>query len=120
MFIFGIFLGALIIVTWSSWERITEINIYKRQLEVGSLLENVAIKIDTVWLEGEGFSTSLELPEFISGNNYTINITDNYVYVRYMDYDYTKPVITKNVTGNFSIGNTNYLYNNGNYISISG
>jgi len=119
MFIFGIFLAALIVGTWISFSKVTEIDRYQKQMEVDYVLTSVAEKINTVWLEGMGFSTNVTLPEKISDAGYTISHDQNYIFISTGGYEYTKTIATNNLTGNFTAGAVIRLENMGDYINVT-
>ena len=119
MFIFGIMIAALIPGVWFTWTRSFEISQETVRMEAENLLEKVAGKIDTTWLEGEGFSTNITIPMTIANVYYSLNITSNYVVLELLEKDYAKPILTQNVTGNFTIGRVNTLHNMGDSILIS-
>ncbi len=119
MFIFAIFMVALIIGAWFAWNSSMEVNRYHRRLEVEDLITSVAEKINTVWLEGHGFSTNITIPETVVDNPYTMQVISNYVLLTVLGEDYTKPIITRNVSGNFTLGTVNLLSNMGDHINIS-
>ena len=119
MFIFGIMIAALILGVWFTWTRSFEISQETVRMEAENLLEKVARKIDTTWLEGEGFSTNITIPMTIANVYYSLNITSNYVVLELLEKDYAKPILTQNVTGIFTIGRVNTLHNMGDYILIS-
>lgn len=119
MFVFGIFMAALIMGTIFAWSKSLEVNRYQTRLEVNNLLDMVAGKIDTTWLEGAGFSTNLTIPETVANYNYTLNVTSNFVLLVIVEEEYIKPIITQNVTGDFTIGSVNTLSNMGDHILIS-
>lgn len=119
MFIFGIFMVAVIIGATFAWSKSLEVDNYRRQLEVDGLLMRVSNKIDTVWLEGEGFRSNITIPATVANHEFTLNVTYNYLLLTSMGQDFTKPIITTNVTGNFSLGNLNTLTNHGDHIEIT-
>ncbi|UCD03065.1 MAG: hypothetical protein JSV63_00300 [Candidatus Aenigmatarchaeota archaeon] len=118
IFIFGLFLVAVSFAAFVSMAKTAEINAYERQLEVEDLLITVTEKINTVWIEGRGFSTNLTLPEKLTGTVYEINVTSNFVILKVRDEWYTRALITKNVSGTLQIGNNN-LRHNGSVVVIS-
>ena len=115
----GIFLGALLIASWGAWNKVTEINRYQEQLEAGSVLNAVAGKIDTVWLEGVGFSTNVTIPQTIMGRDYTLNKSSNFIFIVIGENEYSKPIITKNVTGDFTLGSVNTISNMADHVRVS-
>ncbi|MBN2331295.1 MAG: hypothetical protein JXC85_05770 [Candidatus Aenigmarchaeota archaeon] len=119
MFIFGILMAAIIMGTAFAWSKSVEISNQMTRLEVDSLLIRVSDKINTAWLEGEGFSTNITIPEKVADSGFTLNVTSNFLVLSVLEQDFTRPIITKNVTGNFSIGGLNNLANKGDHIAIT-
>ena len=119
MFIFGIFMTAVILSMVFAYNKSMEIDRYQRQVEIESLLKTVADKIDTVWLEGEGFSSNITVPMTVTDYAYTLNMSDNYLILTVMQSDYIKPILTSNITGNFSMGGVSTLENKGSFIEIT-
>jgi hypothetical protein len=119
MFIFGIFLAALILGTWISWSKVAEVNLYQKNLEIDDLLRTVAEKVDTAWIEGKGFSTNVTIPHKVAGTDYTLNFSSNFIYITIGEEHCMKTIITQNLTGNFAVGGANTLTNMGTYIEIS-
>ena len=119
MFIFAIFMIALIIATVFAWTKSVEITQAQRRLEVKNLLDGVSSKIDTAWLEGEGFTTNLTIPETVADSQFTLNVTSNFLLLVLRQEEYIKPILTPNVTGSFNIGGLNTLFNRGDRIEIS-
>ena len=118
MFIFGIFLSALAIGAWVSSVKTAEVNMYAKNLMIEDLLTTVTEKINTVWIEGDGFSTNVTLPELAAGSPYEINVTSNFVILSISGEHYIKSIITENVTGTLATGQTNTLRNTGGYVEI--
>lgn len=109
---------AIIIGTSFAWTKSLEVGNYMTRLEVDGLLIRVSDKINTVWLEGKGFSSNITIPATVAGYDFSLNVTSNYLLLSVMDQDFTKPILTTNVTGNFSLGDLNTLTNNGDHIEI--
>ncbi len=118
MFIFGVFLSALVVGLWVANVKTGEINMYDKNLKIDDLLTAVTEKINTAWIEGEGFSTNVTLPELVASSSYEINVTSNFVIVTVGGEHYTRSIITENVTGELTIGATNTLLNNGEHVEI--
>ena len=118
MFVFAIFMIALILATVFAWNKSLEISRGHRRLEVENLLDGVSGKIDTAWLEGEGFTTNLTIPATVADSQFTLNVTSNFLLLVLRQEEYVKPILTPNVTGSFTIGGVNTLYNSGGRIEI--
>ncbi len=119
MFIFGIFLSALAVGVWVSSLKTAEMSIYSKNLEVNDLLMKVTDKINTVWVEGEGFSANLTMPSIVAGSSYDIQIAANTVVMTVSGENYIRSIITDNVTGSLEKGSENTLKNMGDHIEIS-
>lgn len=117
MFIFGISLGALTLGIWTSSIKTAEVNVYRMQLEIDELMNVVSEKINTVWIEGEGFSSNVSVPDTVASREYDINITSNFIVITIGEERYIKGIITNNVTGTIVSG-VNRLVNRGDYIEI--
>jgi hypothetical protein len=117
IFIFGIFLAALVLAAWVSNTKTTEINLYDKELKVEELLTTVSDKINTAWIEGEGFSTNLTLPETVASSSYEIFVASNLIVLNVSGEVYIKSIITNDVGGTLSIG-VNTLRNNGTAVEI--
>ncbi|MBN1896118.1 MAG: hypothetical protein JW789_00135 [Candidatus Aenigmarchaeota archaeon] len=117
IFIFGLFLSALIVGMWTYFIKTNEVSRYNFELGINELMAVVSEKINTVWIEGKGFSTNITIPETLSSMYYEINITSNYVILTTGGERYIQTMITKNVTGSLKKG-VNTLYNRGGYIEI--
>ena len=118
MFIFGIFIAAFLIAMLVALPKMTEVSDYSMKLETQRVLSRAAGKINTAWIEGEGYTTNMTLPETIGPKNYTLNVTSNHLLLFIESGHYSETVITNNVTGSFSPG-TNTLTNMGDRIVIS-
>jgi len=118
MFIFGVFLSALILGIWISQTKTAEVVTTQRLMEIDDFLSDITAKVDTAWLEGEGFSSNVTLPAKIAGFNYTITHSSNYIYIKVLGVDYGKPLVTANLTGTFVPGTVQRLRNTGETIEI--
>ncbi len=104
MILFGIFLAAIIIMVFVVWGYVLDINVSTTDLHANSLLDRVSGKLDTVFLEGHGFSVNFTLPETLSGINYSLDIKNGFVFLNISERVYTKRLITRNVTGDLEVG----------------
>jgi hypothetical protein len=116
MIIFGIFLVALIIILIAVWSDVADMNRANIELSVNNLLEKVSSKIDTVFLEGDGFSSNITIPETISGLNYSIGMFNGAIWIEVNNITYSKNLLTKNVTGSFNKGQNLLRNENGEVI----
>ena len=118
MLIFIILLIVLSVAIITNLEKITEITSAKTQKDIQSTLSKSATTINTVFLEGDGFSINLTLPETISGYDYEMLTDSNYLIIEFQNSTYSEKLLTANITGVFSKG-TNKIKNEGGRILIS-
>jgi len=98
MVLFGIFLVAILIMVFVVWGYILDINVSTIDLHANMLLDTVSNKVDTVFLEGHGFSINLTMPETLWDMDYSAEINGGFVFLNLSSRMYTKRLITKNVT----------------------
>jgi len=118
MIIFILLIIILSLAAWIGTTKTQQINTIQTNLEIGNLLNDVVNKIDTVFIEGSGFSTDITLPEKILGANYSITIINNQILVDHRNLVYSKRLLTDNITGNLSIG-FNLITNENGVVVIS-
>ncbi len=119
LFVFGVFIAALLMGVWVSAVKSGELDIYMKNLEIDELMTTVTEKINTVWVEGEGFSSNLTLPSLVYSMTYDIDVTSNLVMLTAGGERYMRPIITQNVTGTLKKISVNTLTNRGDHIEIS-
>jgi hypothetical protein len=118
MFIFILFMAvlalAVVFVMQSSQ------GIYQSSMEMGSeeILSQVKGRLDSAFLEGDGFSTNLTLPSQIMGADYSISINSGFVLIDISNQTYSKILLAKNITGSLRKGE-NMLKNVNQEIVIS-
>lgn len=118
MVLFMLFLAVLTIAVVSVTQSTDSVYMSSTWLEAEGLLSLAKSKIDTAFLEGDGFSTSLILPEKILGFNYTLNISSNLLFIEINNEHQTKMLLSGNITGPLRKGE-NRIQNIGNRIVIS-
>ena len=118
MMIFAVLLIVLGLAVWISGTKSTELNTIKTNLEINEVLNKISSKINTVHIEGNGFSTEMILPATIRNRIYNITIIDNRVILNLEGLTFLQSVLTENITGSFKIG-INYLKNNNGVVEIS-
>ena len=99
MIIFAMLLLVMVLAVFIGGKKSTEIVTIETGLEIQSLLDRIVGKINTVYIEGDGFSTEMYMPENIMGMNYTVNVTSNIVFITRNNFTYSKMLLTENVTG---------------------
>jgi hypothetical protein len=118
MVIFAIFLVAVTISLFFVWENASEMNTAAIESETRVVVNAIAGKLDTVYLEGDGFSTNLTVPQLISGMNYTLELTAGTVWVTLENRSYGRVVLPSNISGTLRKG-VNILRNSNGMIVIS-
>jgi hypothetical protein len=68
-------------------------------IEAGKALHLVKSKLETAFLEGDGFSTSFTLPQRIMGFDYSVNISSGFLFIWVNNVTYSGPLITKEIEG---------------------
>jgi hypothetical protein len=104
MVLFGIFLAAILVMVFVVWSYVFEINASTTDLNANAFLNRVSSKVDTVFLEGHGFSVNFTLPETVLGMNYSVEIERGFVFLNLSSRIYTRRIATKNVTGDLKTG----------------
>lgn len=118
MIIFGTFLIALSFIVLAAWNNIVNIDKSSIDFEANRILNLVSNRINTVYLEGHGFSINLAVPEKIGVYNYTIEIEENNLWLTVNQISYSRRLLTPNITGSIEKG-TNTLENVNGEIVIS-
>jgi hypothetical protein len=119
MFIFSVLLAATGFGIWVSSIKAAEVTQARNELEIDDFLTSLSEKINTAWIEGEGFTANVTLPETIAGMDYTIDISSNHIALLIGGTYYLKQLITTNVTGIPVKGGTSRLTNTGDGILVS-
>jgi hypothetical protein len=97
--IFIIFLVALTIALGVSVSRSGEIARAQRDMEAFRVAGILANRINTVHLEGSGFSMNCTLPDKVFGMNYSISVYSNQVVLVVGGNTHIKTLLTSNVSG---------------------
>lgn len=118
MIIFGTFLIALSFVVLAAWNNIVNIDKSSIDFEANRILNLISNRINTVYLEGHGFSIDLAVQEKIGVYNYTIEIEENNLWLTVNEISYSRRLLTPNITGNIEKG-TNTLENVNGEIVVS-
>jgi hypothetical protein len=119
MFIFSVLLAATAFGIWVSSIKAGEVSEATAQLEIDDFLTSLSEKINTAWIEGEGFTTNVTIPATVAGMDYELNVTSNLITLVVGEKYYLKQLITTNVTGTFVKGGVNRLANTGDGILVS-
>ncbi len=117
MALFILFLLAITFAMYVSIQRSHVIADAQMSLESNRVLTSMTNKINTVFLEGDGFSMNVTIPERIYRINYTVSIRSNEVILRVDGSSFIEQVITNNITGSFDKG-TSRITNKDNEIIV--
>ncbi len=118
MILFAIFMAAMAISIYYVWNNVHHITTATTDSEAMKVIEKVGGKIDTVYLEGDGFMTNVTVPYRVNGMNYTINAQNGLVWTTIQNRTYTRRLLTNDVSGSISIG-VNALTNDNGTVVIS-
>ena len=102
--VFSMLLSVLAIGATVSWIRIYGISEASKNLEISNLLDDIAGKINIAFLEGDGFSINVTVPQNILGKDYSITLYKNNVVIYFANATYSKSVLTENITGTIRKG----------------
>ena len=118
MILFMLFLLAVSVAMVVSVQRSQIISQAQVDLESNRVLREVDDRINIAYIEGDGFSINVTLPEQILRLGYTINISSNEVILRVDGSTYVRYLLTNNVTGDVVKG-TNRILNRQGEILIT-
>lgn len=104
MILFVLFLVAVGFALAVSVQRSQVISNAHMDLESRAVLSRVADTINIAYIEGDGFSMDVSLPERILRLDYTVEIHSNEVILRTDGRTYIRQILTSNVTGTPSRG----------------
>jgi len=95
-------------------------NVYdsKSRSEALEISEKIASEINTAVSEGSGYSKNITLSNNIFGEEYTVLIERDAVFVKWREKNAVSRTITENVTGTFVAGN-NKIMNKGGVIFVN-
>jgi hypothetical protein len=116
MILFVLFLVAVGFALVVSVHRSQIISQAHVDMESDKILRTVTDRINTAYLEGDGFSMGVTVPENIVGMEYAINISSNVVVLGLDGSTYVRYLLTDNVTGLFVKGENHILNRNGEII----
>jgi hypothetical protein len=118
MVLFTLFLVVAGIALYASIDRTRDITDAKIGVEASSLVSRITTTVNSVYLQGDGFSTSMVLPYKIVSLDYNTSFQSNQLLLTAAGKLYTGYVLTGNVTGNLTSG-TNTIRNSGGWVMIN-
>lgn len=108
----------LLIVSAIGAQRTSSVKTTEDKMKVSCILDDVAKRINTVYLEGPGFRTNITLPDTIYGFNYSLDLKNGVPIIYFKNQTFSSYPIPWNVSGNLSKG-TNLIENINNQIVVS-
>ena len=118
MILFIFFLGLLSFAIVSVMQNVQDISASSVGLEAQKTLSLMRSKLDTAFLEGDGFSTNFTLPQKIMSLDYSVNVSSGFALIEVNNLTYSSPIIARNISGGPRKGE-NALRNSGGYLVIS-
>lgn len=119
MILFILFMVAIVIAMVVSVNRTQFVADAQISLEANRVLGDVADTINIAYLEGDGFSMNVTLPQRILRMDYTVDISSNEAILRLPSGTFIKSLLTNNVSGDPILG-TNTIANRHGQIVITG
>jgi hypothetical protein len=118
MILFIFFLGLLAFAIISVMQSVQDVSASSVGLEAQKELSVLRSKLDTAFLEGDGFSTNFTLPQKIIGLDYSMNVSSGFALIQVNNLTYSTPIISRNVSG-YPRKGENALRNSGGNLVIS-
>ena len=118
MILFIFFLGLLSFAIVSVMQSVQDVSASSVGLEAQKTLSVLRSKLDTAFLEGDGFSTNFTLPQKIMSLDYSVNVSSGFALIVVNNLTYSAPIISRNVSGEPRKGE-NALRNQGGSLVIS-
>lgn len=118
MVLFTIFIAAVIVSLFLVWNNVLSINKATNDIEFRKVLDTIGGKIDTVYLEGDGFQTNVTIPYRVSGISYPVDLNEGLLWITVQNRTYTRRLLTNDVSGTFKKG-VNTLKNVDGVVVIS-
>ena len=117
--LFMILLLALVVISTVSYTQLHSVDRYQTDLEVEKVMNELVLKLNTAFLQGDGYFTNVTLPEKIIGAEYTIEINQNQLILEVESSSYTKTILTNNIQGDPVPGHNNNIENQGGLLKIT-
>lgn len=99
MIIFSVFLIAIILILLAVWNNIANAEKSSIDFEADRILNLASGRINTAYLEGQGFSIGLAIPEKIGVYNYTLQFEGSTLWLYASQISYSSKLLTQNITG---------------------
>ena len=118
MILFIFFLGLLSFAIVSVMQSVQDISGSSVGLQAQKTISLLRSKLDTAFLEGDGFSTNFTLPQTIMSLDYSLNVSSGFALIQVNNQTYSAPIISRNISGEPRKGE-NALRNQGGLLVIS-
>ncbi|MBI4020335.1 MAG: hypothetical protein HY367_03300 [Candidatus Aenigmarchaeota archaeon] len=102
--LFIIVLAGLAVASAVSLQKTQAIYQAQTGIEAGKLLTSVSTKINSAFIEGDGFSINMTLPQDIFTYDYSIALDTNHVIITVANNSYFRDLLTENITGTLGKG----------------
>ncbi|MCX6814920.1 MAG: hypothetical protein NTY20_04715 [Candidatus Aenigmarchaeota archaeon] len=99
MILFMFFIGVLAFAMVSVIQNMQDVSASTLGIETQKTLSLVKSKLETAFLEGDGFSTNFTLPQRIMNFDYSVNIGSGFLHIEINNVTYSSPLITKDIAG---------------------
>ena len=102
--IFGMFLAATIIISIAVRNNIADEERTYIEFEASRIIDLAAGRINTAYIEGNGFSINLVMPEKLGLYDYTLQFDGNMIWLHALNVSYSRKLLTPNITGTLASG----------------
>jgi len=104
MIIFGLFLVGLTVTAISAWNSVASAERTSMDFEAKRITNMATGRINTAYLEGNGFSINMTIPERIGTNDYLMFLEGSTLMLQVNGILYSGRLLTPNITGSISKG----------------
>lgn len=104
MIIFALFLAALTISFYYSWSRSTDISTAHIEIESQKVIDMITSKLDTAFLQGDGFSINMTVPEYAGSFDYSLHSEGSSIWIEVNNRTFSGHILANNFTGNLKKG----------------
>ncbi|MBI4181580.1 MAG: hypothetical protein HY520_01275 [Candidatus Aenigmarchaeota archaeon] len=118
MLIFIVFVMGVAIAAVVMLQKVDEVDIQQLSLEGTRVADAAAAALDTVLIQGDGFSSELILPAYLADRQYNVTAYPRLVVVRMEGQDFQRATLVQNLSGSLRQG-TNTLTNRQGVIVIT-
>jgi hypothetical protein len=116
MIIFSVFLIAIILIVLAVWNNIANAEKSSIDFEAGRILKLASGRINTAYLEGDGFSIGLAIPEKIGVYDYTLQFEGSTLWLYVNQISYPGKLLTTSITGTLAKGENTIKNVNGTIV----